>query len=452
MVSQLSLNLLSEYSSSEGSRKSAGVVGSGCVGSGNGGGNTNNSIGKGGAPSSSAGSASKFDATVGDSGYSADREQPSDSLPDCINFPSSSTSSTRARKGRYSADEGDDDVLPVRVSKRLKMAERTFLAAMAKNDIESGGFTLPPLRTDAPRAWPTQMGVDMSSVEHQYSNNQRKFDDKTQMKGTQPLYPPTHVKKSIYDNAAAILDLFQVCEPYYKLPLEPETNATGGASGVDKNSATSSVTDTESGGQNSSGEDENEEFTEDIKQSLVTMGEALSLSSQARVITLGVHPFMVVHVNAAFTKMTGMSSVRVLGKSFGELLEDRKLVSILESARDEYANSLNMNSVMIVQEQAILKVKSTTKRTHLSCGVSVSPVGSWGEVTHLALELRPSGVVVGGANNGAVSGSTTTAQHESGSGAIPTPTTSSIRENSPILSTPIDGSVGISAVPKITAG
>lgn len=51
-----------------------------------------------------------------------------------------------------------------------------------------------------------------------------------------------------------------------------------------------------------------------------TMNDALEASTEARVVTLAFRPFIVVHVNTAYSRLTGYSSAKVLGKPLQECL------------------------------------------------------------------------------------------------------------------------------------
>jgi len=101
-----------------------------------------------------------------------------------------------------------------------------------------------------------------------------------------------------------------------------------------------------------------------------------------RLIALSFAPFTVVHVNAAYTRMTGLSSIKVLGRPFQELLDDESLIASLRSSSETF-------SLTNIHEQ-VLKSKSVSdKPGHLECRVLVSPVGpGLDNITHYMLGLE----------------------------------------------------------------
>jgi hypothetical protein len=101
-----------------------------------------------------------------------------------------------------------------------------------------------------------------------------------------------------------------------------------------------------------------------------------------RLITLSAPPFMVVHLNAAFTRLTGMSSASALGHPFHELLNDDALVSELQSPCDPFA-------LTTIHGKAVT-VKSSADRTNAApYSISVSPVGPKPvTATHYTLQLQ----------------------------------------------------------------
>jgi len=54
----------------------------------------------------------------------------------------------------------------------------------------------------------------------------------------------------------------------------------------------------------------------------ITIRDAFENSDEARIVTLSFAPFLVVHVNPAYTRSTGLSPANILGKPFHEVIED----------------------------------------------------------------------------------------------------------------------------------
>jgi PAS fold len=108
----------------------------------------------------------------------------------------------------------------------------------------------------------------------------------------------------------------------------------------------------------------------------------LHFISFRRLVTLSFAPFTVVHVNAAYMRMTGLSSVDTLGRPFHELLEDEVLVAALQSQGE-------IDSLETIHDQ-VLQAKTASDKNGFHCQVTVSPVGPGPQsISHFALELAP---------------------------------------------------------------
>ena len=155
-------------------------------------------------------------------------------------------------------------------------------------------------------------------------------------------------------------------------------------------------------------------------------------------MTLSTAPFTIVHVNAAFTRITGMSSVKTLGRSFGDLIQGYKSSDyLLPSEREQQPPLLEIlkacaesMSSTVVTGQGI-KSRNYTKSSrsgYIPCSINVSPVGTpIQSATHLAMELQLT---------------KTTAADEGTSGAISSPAVGTTPSGSPSPGLSDSGSVG----------
>lgn len=100
-----------------------------------------------------------------------------------------------------------------------------------------------------------------------------------------------------------------------------------------------------------------------------------------RIVTTAIAPFVVVHVNAAFMRTTGMSSSTALGRPLHELVQEDSAITGLKS--------------LIKMHNKVLTVKSdSAKNASLARKVAVVPVGPNAEnVTHFTLKLEDYGAV-----------------------------------------------------------
>lgn len=87
-------------------------------------------------------------------------------------------------------------------------------------------------------------------------------------------------------------------------------------------------------------------------------------------------------MNAAFTRVTGLTSTKVLGRSFGDLIEDKSLLEILQ-------NTAEYLKASIVPSTGFKTKTLAKKQEYLSCTVKVSPVSGipTKPATHLVMEV-----------------------------------------------------------------
>jgi hypothetical protein len=83
-----------------------------------------------------------------------------------------------------------------------------------------------------------------------------------------------------------------------------------------------------------------------------------------RLVTLSFAPFLIVHINSAYTRMTGLSPANVLGKAFHEVIHDKAFktkaakASSLARLHKETANFVNKkgtDSHGLMMEVAVVK-------------------------------------------------------------------------------------------------
>lgn len=64
----------------------------------------------------------------------------------------------------------------------------------------------------------------------------------------------------------------------------------------------------------------------------ISMREALGPSLQARVVTLSFAPFMIIYVNSAFRRLTGLAPTDVLGRPFHEVIDEKCKASVSKAS------------------------------------------------------------------------------------------------------------------------
>lgn len=243
--------------------------------------------------------------------------------------------------------------------KRRKLEEMNFDAACAKDNLERAGISLPSILPYDSKIFPLSSKVDMSKVEHVSS------------KDFQPLSwaPPA----GAVDLFASVLQMAQACKSCYNtIPV-----VAGSKQAVtEPDTSTSSVTDTDSEEGNTSSADSQRDKPE---PSLVAMGDALSIDMQAlglkgertvnrvsaRMVVLAFEPFTVIHVNRAYTKMTGVAPSDILGKPFRHALDKGELSDLLLST-GECKSLMDING-------RVLRTKATKQ---LQCQMNVSKLST----------------------------------------------------------------------------
>jgi len=327
----------------------------------------------------------------------------------------------------------------------MTLEEQAYSAYSAKDDLARGGLPFPQVRTTAPRMLlAVSKGIDMSSVTLVTSSDPEKCaaagfatsSDKKSLVDT-PALGAEHSRVLLTS-----LALFKECQSYYSLSNRKDTvtpalassegspssthpdvaaekqHATTASSTTSTRtssmparsmyaeSSTSSMTDNSSNGDgnnnennrgegspsSSSPEDDDEEDEADDPETVdagsqprfMNMGQALSVSNEPRLVVLSFSPFVVVHVNAAFTKLTRRPSVQVLGKPLHKLFEDPVMVAALQTSCRSF-------SLRTLNDQAITvrTLNSKSDGSGARCKVHVMPIGQDdSQNTHFSLELE----------------------------------------------------------------
>ncbi|GKY95584.1 hypothetical protein MPSEU_000519700 [Mayamaea pseudoterrestris] len=166
--------------------------------------------------------------------------------------------------------------------------------------------------------------------------------------------------------------------------IRPDQGNECNSPSEDAYNSASSISDSEEGGDGSiqDGGDDMAAATKSAngnKTSVVNLGSALALSNQARVVVLGFAPYSVVHVNAAYSRMTGIPSTTALGQPLHEIFFDDAAAATLHSKDNNFTlSSLHLQAI-----------KMNSAKDMPKCVVRVSPVGSDGaSVTHFVLEIE----------------------------------------------------------------
>jgi hypothetical protein len=106
------------------------------------------------------------------------------------------------------------------------------------------------------------------------------------------------------------------------------------------------------------------------------------------VVTLSEAPFTVVHVDAAFTRMTGFSCLHVLGQSLFEFTRSEDLLDVIKLCTATLASAT-------LRKEGIKKKSHSKRQKFACCEIRISPVGQSGNsATHLVLDMKPSGDVI----------------------------------------------------------
>ncbi|CAB9522982.1 expressed unknown protein [Seminavis robusta] len=315
------------------------------------------------------------------SGYSADGSS------------AAATNSPPVYIGFRGANKKDDGVTQ---SNRREATELSFRASRAKEDLKKGGLPIPKIQIEASRSL-EGCKVDMSKVK---------------------LVTAKSVSQSAFliDKTKYVVP--QCAQEYNRLFVATyQSYEKNDASQWD--SSTSSVTSSESEDANSmpppalvlpprledalkanetlkrrnnSGRSKRKRVSDDNAPKLkhVTVNDALEASLDARVVTLSLAPYIVVHVNTAYTRLTGFSSATVLGKPLVDCLSP--------SCKDWIKCSVATHPISALHDRvAPIRAKGTNKHD-CCCRLQATLVGPQLEgkkevdtssVTHYAVCFKP---------------------------------------------------------------
>jgi len=84
-----------------------------------------------------------------------------------------------------------------------------------------------------------------------------------------------------------------------------------------------------------------------------------------RLVALSFAPFMIIHVNSAYTRMTGLAAKDVLGKPFHQVFQDKRCKTM----------AAHVTSLAHMQDQ-LTSVSTTSQDKECYCKLNVSLVGS----------------------------------------------------------------------------
>ena len=247
-------------------------------------------------------------------------------------------------------------------AKRRKIEELNLLASSAKADIARGGLHMPVVRMNNPRMLP--VNIDMSSVDLVTSSELRSPFL------CEALELPLFDAKEYYNKEAArtFSELFSSCKDLYKNTDASKIDSP--ISNEDSESTTSSVTN---------GEEDSEDaiILKRSDGSLISIVDALAISQQPRIVVLACSPWTVIHVNAAFMRLTNKPSSKMLGHTVEDLLG----CSVPTEGSGHPLTRLSATEIP-------LKISDEKE---VSCRVSVTAVGTdTNSITHMALGLSPS--------------------------------------------------------------
>mmetsp|Transcript_12090 Transcript_12090/g.17187 ORF Transcript_12090/g.17187 Transcript_12090/m.17187 type:complete len:432 (+) Transcript_12090:233-1528(+) len=363
--------------------------------------------------------------STGLSGYSADMETSRPSI-DILRQPPSSP------PGHINLNYGSRrPTSPENQAKRQKLQEKEYEASNVRADLKKAGMAYPSITVGRSRVIPLGK-VDMSKVELVHSKNVESSPFLTE---ALPKSYTTYFASNI--GFASCKFASQTMEAY-RSRSDRQDNASEVASTASNSSLT--LSDNESD-DNSSPEvsinprlddavmtnlDEKSDYSSIKDPHQASCGpsfsieEALTPLSEPRLVTLSSKPYTVVHVNAAFTRMTGMKSDCVIGNSLWKILApspsdttpttngisndklsletcaagDEVNITILQPGHQQQHNNNNNNQNEDVSSSSLLQVQQfpqqqpvLPEKGALNCNMRVMPIVSSNSLTHYAVDV-----------------------------------------------------------------
>lgn len=305
------------------------------------------------------------------SGYSADQEQSAQnpSPPYFIDLLA------RHRKRGASDDAHSHDGVGSHDDKKRRIerqSETNYIAHMARHEISRAGLPYPKINPKKSKILPSS--VDFSKVTLIHS----KDFARTSRKPVSAAPSPWNVTLTMSPDmcVSALQSLIKSCSAHYNGVSNPPMSTVSPfakkVSSSEMEEDTSDVASTTS----SVTEDGVEDAPPPARTSTISMGQALSISKQPRVIVIAEAPYTLVHCNAAFLEMTGVSSSKVLGHPLVDALDEQTL----DFGRD-FGNLHNQS----------LHMRCSSSRVpsgNITCRARLSPIGVQLEtVTHYSIEL-----------------------------------------------------------------
>lgn len=248
--------------------------------------------------------------------------------------------------------------------KRRKLDELTYAASRVKEDLEKGGLSFPFIHTDKTHTL-DGTAVDMSSV--------RLLGAKS-VANSPFLTPFVGGGKRDFQSTCDFGQLFSETQKAYSKRWVQDVQADWG----DRSSAESLSSDSECSlaidipprlddalDKPSTGESLNNNANKSAaNMKPITMGAALGNTSEPRLVTLSFAPFLVINVNSAYIRMTGIEAKDVLGRPFQEVFKDKRCKFLAGSV-----------SSLVSMDEQLTSVYSKGQNKRSNCRLHVSVVG-----------------------------------------------------------------------------
>lgn len=262
-------------------------------------------------------------------------------------------------------------------NKRRLIVEAQFAAKNVKNDLAKGGLLFPKLNMSGSKIL-KDYGVNFKNVKVLRASE---FSSSTFVKN----------KNSFYDEGRYIglNNLITATNKLYEALGESDSDSSTSSFTSDEsdisnsNQADSNLDNREDLNREGIHDDENDQPTDMLSpRPSITMTEALKLSNEPRLLVLSFYPFIIVHSNAEFFRLTGLSSAKVTGKPFSDLLtsDSKSLVKA----------SLSVFSINTVND-IVASIKASDDKKH-ECIAKVTLVGAESissDASHFLIEICP---------------------------------------------------------------
>jgi hypothetical protein len=394
----------------------------------------------------------------GSSGYSADMEQYLKQRTSPYNLDSIMVEQKEKtslsgidlvyQKGKNVPSEDND--------KRRKRDEMNYVASIVREELAKGGITFSSVfdrSTKRQRVFPPGTTIDMSGVtllsakdidSPFLTDHIQLRDDETGpakqivvKKNPSPCYssffeePIVLAGKDVttskdmktlqaYECLSTLKILIKSCSHMYELGINDEANNGSAdynrrAVDVEGNDTNGNRSDSESSTSTVTVANSDDMMPKPSQRRYLSIGEALSISSNARyvllvtasftfmkqransnlfssllpfsLIVLATSPYLVIQVNAAFLRFTGTTSSNMLGQQLRDLLVDETLLSSLKESKTWFS-SISIPPTKSIFKRSHAKMSMDDSSNHV---ISITPVGSQrNSITHFAIEIENS--------------------------------------------------------------